>query len=538
MGTEKPAASPHDASLEGVRGRMRRLERRDWWMWIAAAAIMLLLCLALFSFTLPRLWPGESAVYQEELSIAVRGLLGLVLLFMTFVFYQQMLIHRLRRALSERMSAVAALETRAGMLEKLSIIDPLTELYNRRFVTEHLPMEIARAERAGYPLTVLMLDLDELKVINDRYGHAAGDRAIYEFARHLKKGFRSSDLAVRMGGDEFMMLLPECTAELVPRVLAHLGNIEIVVSGESVPVTFSAGWAQHRPGEGALELMDRADRELYADKGARDAQGRLRDMETRLRQEQKLHTVGKVAGGLAHDFNNLLTMIRGYSGLILEQVGEESPLRDPALEIERAAERAGSLTRQLLAFSRPQVLRPRLLNLYELIAGMEMMLRSVVGPQIQLAVEPCADLGNVRCDTDQLQQVVMNLVLNARDATPAGGTITIETGNIELDDNFAKTHPGARPGAFVFLKVADTGSGIPPAILKRIFEPFFTTKEGQKGSGLGLAIVFGIVKQTASYVWVDSEVGKGTVFTIYFPRMENGATEDDELAAASSAPAQ
>jgi diguanylate cyclase (GGDEF)-like protein len=514
------------SGLEEIRQRLRRLERQDWWLWATAMVIMLLLVFAIFCLSFPGILHEENPFYWLQLDIAVRGLLGLVLLFSVFVIYQQVLIKRLRSQLAVQLAEMAALETRAETFERLAVVDPLTELYNRRFATEHLPIEIARATRQGYPLTLLMLDLNGFKEINDRHGHVAGDAALAEFARHLKRCFRSSDLPVRMGGDEFMVLLPECTAEQVPKALTHLRGLSVEHLGTRIEITFAAGWAEYHGGDSATNLLARADQALYADKHTRDTEKQVSAVEAEIVQQQKMVTVGHMAGGVAHDFNNLLTIIRGYSELLLDFIPKGDPLRDKVEEIDRAAERAASLTRQLLSFSRKQQPHPdRRVELNQLIRGMENIIRSLVGSRITLSLEPGAELGATRGDPTQLEQVLLNLIVNARDAMPQGGKLTLRTARAELDQAFVRDHPGSREGSYVSLSVSDTGVGMDAQTKAHIFEPFFTTKPDGQGTGLGLSIVYGIIKQTGSYIAVESEVGRGTTFTVYFPRAEAPAVE-------------
>jgi diguanylate cyclase (GGDEF)-like protein len=492
-------------------------------MWATAILIMLLLTLGIFSLSFPGLWREENPFYWFQLNTAVRGLFGLVLVFAIFVVYQEVLIKKLRRQLAAQLAEMAALETRAETFERLAVVDPLTELYNRRFATEHLPIELARAARQGYALTCLMLDLNGFKEINDRYGHAAGDKALAEFAHHLRRCFRSSDLPVRMGGDEFMVLLPECTAEQVPKVLRHLQGLRVEQEGGPIEITFSAGWAEHQAGESAVDFLARADEALNADKHTRNAEKQVRAAEAEVAQQQKMFTVGQMAGSVAHDFNNLLTIIRGYSGLLLDLIPDSDSMRGKVEEIDRAAKRATTLTRQLLSFSRKQQPHPeRRVDLNTVVSDMENMIRSVLGKRISFSFEPAVEVGMTRGDTSQLEQVVLNLIVNARDAMPKGGKLVVRTGNAELDEAFTQMHPGSRTGSFVWLSVSDTGIGMDESTREHIFEPFFTTKPEGQGTGLGLAIVYGIAKQTGSYIGVESEVGRGTTFTIYFPRAAAG----------------
>ena len=243
-----------------------------------------------------------------------------------------------------------------------------------------------------------------------------------------------------------------------------------------------------------------------------------RALEQQLRQSQKMEAVGRLAGGIAHDFNNLLMVISGYSEFLLERLGSEPQLRGPAQEIAGAAERASSLTRQLLAFSRKQMLAPRIVNLNDIVSENLKMLTRMIGEDIDLVMIPGQHLWPVRADAGQIEQVIMNLAVNARDAMPSGGKLTIETSNVTLDEDYARAHGPLRPGDYVMVAISDTGNGMDQETQSHIFEPFFTTK-GPKGTGLGLSMVYGIVKQSGGYIWVYSEVGRGTTFKIYLPRV-------------------
>lgn len=244
-----------------------------------------------------------------------------------------------------------------------------------------------------------------------------------------------------------------------------------------------------------------------------------RRAETQFRQAQKMEAIGLLAGGIAHDFNNILTAINGYSELALRKMGETDNLRGYVQEIKKAGDRAASLTAQLLAFSRKQVLQPKVVGLNSLITDLKRMLDRLIGENITLDVVLDHNLGNIKADPGQIEQVIMNLAVNARDAMPDGGTLNIETINVEVDEEYARRHVAITPGPYVMLMISDTGQGMDSATQARIFDPFFTTKEMGKGTGLGLSTVYGIVKQSGGNIWVYSEVGRGTSFKIYLPRI-------------------
>jgi PAS domain S-box-containing protein len=247
-----------------------------------------------------------------------------------------------------------------------------------------------------------------------------------------------------------------------------------------------------------------------------------RDLEEQLRQSQKMEAIGRLAGGIAHDFNNLLMVISGYCEFLLERVGTDAKLRGPAQEIANAANRATSLTRQLLAFSRKQMLAPKVIDLNNVVTENLKMLDRLIGEDIDLVMIPGTGLGAVKADPGQIEQVIMNLAVNARDAMPYGGKLKIETSNITLDERYARFHAPLRPGEYVMLRISDTGTGMDTETQTHIFEPFFTTK-GPRGTGLGLSMVYGIIKQSGGFIWVDSAEGKGARFEILLPRVSAAA---------------
>jgi PAS domain S-box-containing protein len=250
------------------------------------------------------------------------------------------------------------------------------------------------------------------------------------------------------------------------------------------------------------------------------AEEEMNALQEQFRHSQKMETIACLAGGIAHDFNNLLTIIKGYSQLSLHELKEDNPLRGNIEEIKKASEKAADLTHQLLSFSRSQMMEMRVIDLNNIVRNLDKMLHRVIGEDVELINFLADDLERVKADPGQIEQVIMNLTVNAKDAMPSGGKLAIETANVELDEVYARSHIGVKPGRYVMLLVSDTGMGMAREVKKKIFEPFFTTKEKDKGTGLGLSTVYGIVKQSGGDIWVYSEPGYGTTFKIYLPRVD------------------
>ncbi|MGH9492069.1 MAG: response regulator [Terriglobales bacterium] len=310
---------------------------------------------------------------------------------------------------------------------------------------------------------------------------------------------------------------PGTRARLLPELerREHFQDLEIECKRkDGTPLTLRSSGRMVRDGSG----------ERFFEAIAEDVTER-RSLERQLRQAQKMEAVGRLAGGVAHDFNNLLTVIRGYAELMLEEEDRDK-LRRYAESILKTADRTASLTRQLLAFSRKQVLWTRVLDLNAVVAEIQKMLPPLIGEDVHVIVVPGPKLGRVKADPGQLEQVLLNLAINARDAMPKGGKLVLETANVECDEGYCALHPGAQPGSYVMLAVSDNGCGMDPETQSHIFEPFFTTKPKDKGTGLGLATVYGIVKQSGGHVWVYSEPGIGTTFKVYLPRVEEAVTSE------------
>jgi len=327
--------------------------------------------------------------------------------------------------------------------------------------------------------------------------------------------------------DEIFQIVEEDTSQTIEGTASNSSTLEslsferasnvILVSREGTKKPISYSKSPIRDNAGQVTGMVLVFRDVSEQ---RQAEAALRSTEEQLLQAQKMEAVGRLAGGIAHDFNNLLTAIVGYSELALRRIQPEDRLRQEIDEIRKAGERAATLTSQLLAFSRKQVLQPRILDINTVIADTSRMLNRLIGEDIRFRSRLDPELRQVKVDPGQIEQVLMNLAVNARDAMPGGGSLSIETANVYLDEEYARLHAEVRPGHYVMLAVSDTGCGIDTKTMAHIFEPFFTTKEIGKGTGLGLATVYGIVKQSGGHIWVYSEPQKGTTFKVYLPQAE------------------
>jgi two-component system, cell cycle sensor histidine kinase and response regulator CckA len=320
-------------------------------------------------------------------------------------------------------------------------------------------------------------------------------------------------------------LVPETEQVEFEKTLQKLGKGQTITSQETIRER-KDGASVHVRSSGAAFRDERG--ELAGWVGILEDVTEQRQLEAQLRQAQKLEAVGLLAGGIAHDFNNLLGVIIGSAEFLMSHVGRTDPGSRYVVEILKATDRATTLVRQLLAFTRQQVLAPRVFVPNETVRGINSLLQRVIGENIQLEARLAPDLGNVKVDPGQLEQVIMNLAVNARDAMPQGGKLLIETQNVSIDESYARSHKAVQPGNYIMIAVSDTGVGMNAETQSRIFEPFFTTKEIGKGTGLGLATVYGIVKQSEGHIWVYSEVGHGTTFKVYFPHSEEPASPEFE----------
>src|ERR1700730_7251680 len=455
-------------------------ERREWWLWASAIVVTLLLTAGMASFSY--LFEQSDPNFSFYLRQSVRGLVGLVFLFDLYTIYQQIQIQRIRRQLSEREELYRLISENAEDL--IAVVDTEGKrLYNSPGYKK--VFGYTHEELQGSPVADQIHPDDSDRVIEARkqaFDTGASIRIEYRFRR--KDG-------------EWRIL--ESTGSPVQSTLGGSEKLVIV----------------------SRDITER-----------KHAEEILRQREEQLRQAQKMEAVGRLSGGIAHDFNNLLGVIIGYSEDIEVRTSHGDPLRKSAQEILKAAQRAASLTQQLLAFSRQQVLQPSVLPLNLLVSDMGKMLQRLIGAHIDLTTKLDPAVGRIKADQSQIEQVIVNLVVNARDAMPEGGMLLIETASVYLNESQARGLPFLLPGPHVVLTVTDTGIGMDEETQKHIFEPFFTTKETGKGTGLGLATVYGVVKQSGGIVGVHSRPGKGSTFKIYLPQVDEQPTahKDDPCA--------
>jgi PAS domain S-box-containing protein len=380
-----------------------------------------------------------------------------------------------------------------------------------------------------------MVFMKEAKELRFEYFNHAGEELL-GLERSMLLGKNDHDFFPSEQADFFVAkdrdVLRRGTVEDIPEEPIETPRGRRWLHTRKIPILNAAGEPQHLLGVS----VDITEQKLAADALAKDvhskhteletqkderrrAEQALRSTEEQLRQAQKMEAIGRLAGGIAHDFNNLLSVIMSYTLLALEGLKHHDPLHSELGEVVRAAERAGDLTRQLLAFSRQQVLEPKVVDLNQVIHDLQRMFKRLIGEDIELKTVTSVGLGLVKVDPNQIGQVLLNLVVNARDAMPRGGKLTIETANVHLDETYAQDREGVEAGQHVMLAVSDTGHGMDRETQSHIFEPFFTTKELGRGTGLGLSTVFGIVRQSGGHLWVYSEPGRGATFKVYLPRV-------------------
>lgn len=430
---------------------------------------------------------------------------------------QQIAIRRLRAAVRRQGALTLALQSRAEWSENLAVSDPLTDLFNRRFADEQLAKEIARAARQSSPLTLLLLDISGFQQLNEQYGSAVGDEALRTFGRHLKRAVRSSDIPVRIGHGEFMVILPECRHFSVPTALARLRRVTLPVAGAEIPLAFVAGWVEWQRGQSAQELLDRAQRALAADKQSGASQAEALRAAADAERGGKLQVVGQLTGQVAHDFNNILAIIRGYSEMALPGLQGNDAVRSNVSHIAKAAEHAAHLVSQLRAFVCRHSDATELIDLNQTVQEVMALLQPLLGEGIALSVTT-GPPAPVRAQSGQIEQILLNLVTNAKDALSGHGAISIRTYAAMLGERQPGGNPETCPSRYVALVVSDNGKGMEESVRERVFQPYFTTKAN--GTGLGLTTVSGLVASMGGHVDVESSPGRGATFTVYLPRIE------------------
>ena len=460
-------ATPYEPSFWA---RARKVERRQWWLWVSAIVITLLLTVGMASFSY--LFEQTDPTFSFTLRESIRGLVGLVFLFDLYTIYQQLLIHRIRKQLTEQ-----------------------EQMF--RLITENA---------------------EDLITVVDRDGKRHYDSPGYNKLGYSRKELETGPVPEQVHPDDREALIAARTETFETGVGPRVEYRFRLKDGEWRTLESTRSPVRNHRGE--IEKIVIVSRDITERKQAEEL---LRRRDEQLRQSQKMEAVGRLSGGIAHDFNNLLGVIIGYSESIEQRLSPNDPLRKSAEEIRKAGERAASLTHQLLAFSRQRVLQPQILDLNALVTDMGKMLGRLIGMHIELTIKLATELERVKAEQSQMEQVIVNLVVNARDAMPEGGKLLIETSNLDVNENFASSFAFLQPGPYVLLTVTDTGIGMDANTRRHIFEPFFTTKGPGKGTGLGLATVYGVVKQSGGGVIVDSEPGKGSTFRIFLPQTQEAA---------------
>lgn len=453
---------------QSLKAVMRRVERRQWWLSFSGVLVTLLLTLGIVSFSITVFFLQRDFWDELNIHLAMRALVGMVFLFVVYVVYQQHQIHRFRMHLVAQEELFSLIgENAADMIAVVTVRGE--RLYNSPSYEKLLGYTPEDLEKTSAYEQIHPDDQQAVKLAADEAKKTGVGRRVEYRIRH-KSG-------------EWRVL--ESTASAV------------------------------RNAEGEVEKLIIVNRDITE----------RRHLEQQLLLSQRLEAVGKLSGGIAHDFNNILGVIIGYSEALQQKMGADDPMREAIDEIEKAGQRAAALTQQLLAFSRKQVLEPKVLDLNSIVADVEKMLRRLIGEDVGLEIISSPTLGRVKADRGQIEQVILNLAVNARDAMPRGGQLKIETMNADLDEDDARRKRYVVPGHYVMLQVSDTGMGMTAEVQAHIFEPFYTTKEQGKGTGLGLATVYGVIKQSGGYIWLESEIGKGSKFQVYLPRSEGAVVE-------------
>ncbi|MGB6787991.1 MAG: PAS domain S-box protein [Candidatus Acidiferrales bacterium] len=458
----KPEKQVKAGAASPIDASLRHIEHRQWWLFSSGIVVTILLTLGIISFALPVLDPQVNSYYSVNTSLAIHALVGLVLLFDVYVVFQQFQIYRFRRRLGEREELFRLISENAADMIALVNADG-----RRLYSSPSYKRLLGYSDKELQETTIYeQIHPDDLSLVT----------ATANEARQSGTGRRVEYRIRRKDGN---WLVVESTASLVRN-------------------------------HGKDEKMVIVNRDITERK----------QLEEQLYLSQKLEAIGRLSGGVAHDFNNLLGVIIGYSEALQKQMSADHPFREAIEEIQNAGNRAAALTQQLLAFSRKQVLEPKVVDLNIVVSDVQKMLRRLIGEDIELKIMLAKDLGMVKADRGQIDQVILNLAVNARDAMPKGGKLVIETLNAELTDSDVNRYRYVIPGPYTLLKVTDTGCGMDAELQSHIFEPFFTTKGQGKGTGLGLATVYGVIKQSGGYIWVESEAGKGATFKVYLPRVE------------------